>query len=108
MQTRRFVAVSGDAIAFNIVYRDREVTWPIQDLPCSLIFFCHLNPVDPEYFRKKDSDLSGTEDLLLDRDIVAALVEANDRDGPCADADELGQRLRELRLDEKGRPSLSA
>ncbi|MBI1915664.1 MAG: hypothetical protein HYS12_13170 [Planctomycetes bacterium] len=107
MQTRRFVAASGDAISFNTVYRDREVTWPIQDLPCSLIFFCHLNPVDEKRFRKDNPAASGTEDLLLDRDIVAALIEANAGDRPCADADELRQRLLELRLAEEGRPSLT-
>jgi hypothetical protein len=109
MQTRRFVVASGDAISFNTVYRDREVTWPIQDLPCkSLVFFCHLNPVDEKRFRKSDLGASGTEDLLLYRDIVAALVQANSGDRPCADADELREQLLALRLDEEGNPSLTA
>jgi len=114
MQTRHFVAVSGDAIAFNTVYRDREVTWPIQDLPCKLIFFCHLNPVEEKRlsketrFSRNDPAASGTEDLLLARDIVAALVQANEGDRPCADADELRERLLALRLDKEGNPSLTA
>jgi hypothetical protein len=108
MQARQFVAVSGDAIAFNTVFRDREVTWPIQDLPCSLVFFCHLNPIEEKHFRKDDPAASGTEDLLLDRDLGVALLLANSGDRPCADADELRRRLLELRLDKAGGLSLSA
>lgn len=45
-QARRFVVATGDGLAFNTVYRDRAVAWPIQDLPFDLVFFCHRNPVD--------------------------------------------------------------
>jgi hypothetical protein len=45
-EARRFVVATGDGIPFNDVYRDRDVAWPIQDLPFRLLFFCHRNPVD--------------------------------------------------------------
>ncbi len=45
VEARRFVVVTGDALPFNTVYRDRNVAWRIQDLPFDLIFFCHRNPV---------------------------------------------------------------
>jgi hypothetical protein len=44
-EARRFVVVTGDALPFNTVYRDREVSWRVQDLPFDLVFFCHRNPV---------------------------------------------------------------
>jgi hypothetical protein len=81
---RSMVVASGDAIAFNTVYRDRTVTWPIQDLPFPLVFFCHRNPIDVEAgFRPLDpkgtqrlrpASHSGTEDLLLYTDIVEAVA----------------------------------
>src|SRR5207302_175475 len=45
---RQFVVATGDAIAFNNVYRDRGVAWNVQDLPVPLVFFCHHNPIDPD------------------------------------------------------------
>ena len=36
---RRLVVATGDAIAFNTIYRDRQVAWPIQELPFALVFF---------------------------------------------------------------------
>ena len=94
---RRFVMATGDAIPFNTIYRDRNVTWPIQDLPCTLVFFCHCNPVADEGLRTDNPSASGTEDLLLYGEIVQALRLANSAGGPCADADALRDRLRHLR-----------
>jgi hypothetical protein len=88
---RKFVVATGDAIAFNMVYRDRNDMWPIQDLPFPLVFFCHRNPVDPEANSTAEptsspeeglsdrSPAAGTEDLLLFADIVESLVHANYR-----------------------------
>src|SRR6516162_2849536 len=45
---RRFVVATGGALSFNTVYRDRQVAWPVQDLPFRLVFFCHNDPVSPE------------------------------------------------------------
>ena len=86
-RVRNFVMATGDAIPFNTVSRDRNVTWPIQDLPCTLVFFCHYNPI----FGKPTPSSSGTEDLLLYEALVTALKEASaTADGICASADELG------------------
>ena len=45
-QARRLVVATGDAVSFNTIYRDRRVTWPIQDLPFPFVFFCHYDPID--------------------------------------------------------------
>ncbi|HTU91738.1 MAG TPA: hypothetical protein VMF69_16765 [Gemmataceae bacterium] len=100
----QIVVATGDAIAFNTVYRDRQVSWNIQDLPFPLVFFCHRNPIDAgagfragdawtsQKRKRRHEDLSltlparpsderdstaetGTEDMLLFGDIVEALVQ---------------------------------
>jgi hypothetical protein len=107
-QARRLVVATGDAIAFNTVYRDRRVAWPIQDLPFSLVFFCHFNPIDADAgFQREDGEggedgrgtsTTGTEDVLLNGAIVETLTAAFARDGsPAADAAELSARLIEVR-----------
>ncbi len=104
---RRFVVATGDAIDFNTVYRDRDLTWPIQDLPLSLVFFCHRNPVDPAAFEPEEGPAppdpagrtaTGTQELLLYRDIAEAVIGAAfTADGLLADAGALRDRLRALR-----------
>jgi hypothetical protein len=129
-RARHLVVVTGDTISFNTVYRDRRVAWPIQDLPFSLVFFCHYNPVDANagFHPARDAGLSprpggedimpppsrqpgnvqatsttGTEDVLLNADIVEALARAFQRDGqPCADAAELNRRLADVRVGPTG------
>ncbi|HZY83937.1 MAG TPA: hypothetical protein VFE78_03845 [Gemmataceae bacterium] len=113
---RQFVVATGDAIAFNNVYRDRGVAWHVQDLPIPLVFFCHHNPIDseagfrplpgdrvgagPPAPRPSGSDLTaatGTEDILLYGDIVEALAQG--RGGrPAANATELAAGLAEARV----------
>jgi hypothetical protein len=73
-EAARFVIATGDGLDFNTIYRDRELTWPIQDLPFALVFFCHRNPVDPSAF--SGDAATGIEDLRLYTDIVEATVEA--------------------------------
>jgi hypothetical protein len=101
---RRFVVAAGDALSFNTIYRDRQVAWPIQDLPFRLVFFAHRNPTDPDAgflpaaqagpsWRRRTS---GTEDVLLFRDIVEAVALASRRGGgPPRDADDLAEGLRQ-------------
>jgi hypothetical protein len=105
-EARHFAVVTGDALSFNTVYRDRNVAWPVQDLPFDLVFFCHRNPIDPDAgFLREDAPsagipapATGTEDLLLYMDIVEALVQAVSRGGAMpAGGDELGERLRPAR-----------
>jgi hypothetical protein len=80
-RARRFIVATGDAIPFNTIYRDRLVTWSIQDFPFHTVFFAHRNPIDPEAgfvpFVKNETAVpstSGTEDLLLFRDLVEAVA----------------------------------
>ena len=105
-EARRFVVLTGDALSFNTVYRDRNDLWPIQDLPFELVFFCHRNPVDADAgFLQEESQApettapgTGTEDLLLDMDIVEALVQAVNQGATMpASGDELGTRLHQAR-----------
>jgi hypothetical protein len=108
------VVATGDAVSFNTVYRDRQVAWNIQDLPFPLVFFCHRNPVDAAAgFRagagESDADeqnstaATGTEDVLLFGDIVAALVQTGAPVGGvlCAHAEELAERLAHARLQDE-------
>jgi hypothetical protein len=110
VEARRFVVATGDTLAFNTIYRDRGVAWPIQDLPFSLVFFCHRNPVDADAgFRPADDVAtqgkgggpSGTEDLLLFRDIVEAITLAAYQDGDLTtDAARLEAAFRAVRLND--------
>ncbi|MFL5243067.1 MAG: hypothetical protein ACJ8FY_13245 [Gemmataceae bacterium] len=111
-EARKFVVATGDALSFNTVYRDREVLWPIQDLPFNLVHFCHRNPVESEAgFRAEEevaggnpnrgSPATGTEDLLLNRDIVEALaLIAKDAADLPANGDALAQRFQQARWDQ--------
>jgi hypothetical protein len=113
-EARRLVVVTGDGLAFNVIYRDRNVTWPIQDLPFDLVFFCHRNPVDPIHFcAEEEADAgsssagqrepTGTEDLLLFVDIVEVITQAAFAgDEVSASGDELGRSLRRARWQKIG------
>ncbi len=114
---RQFVVATGDAIAFNNVYRDRGVAWHVEDLPVPLVFFCHHNPIDPGAgFRPLPGDrggragglpgaaadptaATGTEDILLYGDIVEALAQAQRGAGhAAADAGELAVAFGQLQV----------
>jgi hypothetical protein len=110
-QADRFVVAMADSFDFNTVYRDRNVTWPIQDVPFSLVFFCHRNPVDPVAFEPDDparaavvpdpggKTTTGTDYLILYRDVAEALIRAAYQGGDLAtSADELRVHLRSARL----------
>jgi hypothetical protein len=103
-EAQRFVVATGDAIDFNTIYRDRDLLWPIQDFPIPLVSFCHRNPVDPSAFTPTESteppstlgrSSTGTQDLLLYRDIAATVIRAWSAGAPPASADELASRLRD-------------
>jgi hypothetical protein len=113
-QAQRFVVVTGDAISFSTIYRDRNVAWPVQDLPFDLVFFCHRNPADdlagfqverdpaegergPPGAGSDSPGGTGTEDVLLFGDIVEAVAQAALRDGGLvSSADELRERLAQV------------
>lgn len=124
LEAGRFIVATGDAVDFNTIYRDRNLKWPIQDLPFDLVMFCQRNPVDPRAFEPDSADTptaapdpgartsTGSQDLMLDRDIIDMVVRAAYTDaGLVADADQLAARLRKgtqpdgrLYFDDKGNP----
>ncbi|MBL8792824.1 MAG: hypothetical protein JNM56_02870 [Planctomycetia bacterium] len=71
------VVVTGDSISFNTLYRDRQISWNILDLPAPVVAFCHQNPVA---WARADGappqQTTGTDDELLNADIMQLLVEA--------------------------------
>jgi hypothetical protein len=78
---QRLVAVTGDGVSFNTVFRDADVAWPVQELSVPLVFFAHQNPIawddDPEV--AADVALhpkTGTDDVLLFADMIRVLAEA--------------------------------
>jgi hypothetical protein len=111
-EVRNFVIFSGDSIGFNTVFRDRKMMWNSLDLPYSLVFFSHRNPIDPSVgftWKKADVDPSkqlgdvplptttGTQDLLLYRDVFEALLHAVYEGGQLIDSpDRLTQKLQGL------------
>jgi hypothetical protein len=38
------VAVTGDGISVNTIYRDGEFAWPVRSMPVPLVMFTHANP----------------------------------------------------------------
>src|SRR5262249_46214818 len=107
-QARRFVVGTGDAIGFNTIYRDRNVAWPVRDLPFDLVLFAHRTPVDSDAgFRPRtpgpSSRLDGsapttrTDTLLLSQDLVTALGQAGwEGDRLVADAGQLRDNLHRI------------
>ncbi len=89
---RGLTVVAGDTLDFNTIYRDWQELWPSIDLPYRLVFFCHENPVDETAGFVRDPSAAqrhlatGTENLLLDKDIIQSLVEGwkllTDTEGP--------------------------
>jgi hypothetical protein len=82
--SRQAVVVTGDSLNLDIVFRDRDILWPIQELPFTLVFFAHENPVawppaqpagegkSPDAPRNRGS----THDLLLNAQIMRRMTEA--------------------------------
>ncbi|MCS6977705.1 MAG: hypothetical protein NZM31_11960, partial [Gemmatales bacterium] len=73
-EARRAVVVTGDTLNLDIVFRDREILWPVQELPFTLLFFAHENPV--AWSDDEEQNPGGTQDLLLNAQIMRAVVEA--------------------------------
>ncbi|HJZ90788.1 MAG TPA: hypothetical protein VKE40_07925 [Gemmataceae bacterium] len=96
---QRLVAVTGDGVSFNTVFRDGDVVWPVRELSIPLVFFAHQNPVawaadggpdDPAALQPPNS----TDDVLLFADIVRVLAEGVFAGEWPADADALARKLR--------------
>lgn len=78
---RNLVAVAGDGISFNAVYRDSDLLWNIHQVPVPLVFFTHQNPVewDEDEPAKSKYPLrrpNGTDDVLHFTDVVRIVSEA--------------------------------
>jgi hypothetical protein len=43
---RRLVAVTGDGIPVNALFRDGEFAWPVRAIPIPLVLFTHTDPFD--------------------------------------------------------------
>jgi len=109
LDARKLVVLTGDSITFNTIYRDRDIAWNVLEMPVPLVLFSHRNPVDETAgFRLvADADhpfsTTGTQDLLLHRDLMEAMIEAALGSGRLLqDADAFNRRLRESRW-KKGR-----
>jgi hypothetical protein len=77
---QRLIAVTGDGVSFNTVFRDADVAWPVQELSVPLVFFAHQNPVAWDDDRDVPSDIAlhpqtGTDDVLLFADMVRVIAE---------------------------------
>lgn len=76
-EVRNVVALTGDSIPFNTVYRDRDLGWDVQEMPVPLIFFSHQDPVawSPDPKAPVPRYGSATDEELLNADIVRLLVD---------------------------------
>lgn len=82
--SRQAVVVTGDSLNLDIVFRDRDILWPIQELPFTLVFFAHENPVawppaqaaGEGKASEAPRNRSSTHDLLLNAQIMRLLTEA--------------------------------
>ncbi len=91
---RHLVAVTGDSINLDTVYRDGAILWNMSDVPVPLVFFAHNNPIS------WDDELrppNGTDEVLLFANLIKAVALSSFRpDQPIvADADELRIALRQ-------------
>ncbi len=109
LDVRNLLVVNGDSLSFHSVYRDRDYVWNIQDLPFSLLFFAHRNPIDPASGfgwhgdPQKGLSTTGTHDLLLWRDIIESVLHAAFDEGRLpGDADAFVERLRATRWYQAG------
>lgn len=87
---RSMVAVTGDGVSFNTVFRDGDVAWPIRELTIPFVFFAHQNPVAWDAAdQSPTSTRTSTDDVLLFMDITRILVKHIKQLGQGANADDL-------------------
>lgn len=107
---RRLVAITGDGISVNAIYRDAEFAWPVRTLQMPLVMFTHNNPfgwdepggpTPPRGYELRPP--TSTEDVLhfaeLGRHVARAVFPAQPsggslRHGLLTRADELAAALR--------------
>jgi hypothetical protein len=93
--SRRLVAVTGDGIPVNALFRDGEFAWPVRSIPIPLVLFTHTDPFDwdevgdivpPHGYElpppSKPGDVkSSTEDIQLFTIMTAVLTSGAFPDG---------------------------
>ncbi|VTR99068.1 hypothetical protein [Tuwongella immobilis] len=108
----QMVAVTGDSISMNTVYRDGGYAWNVRDISMPFVFFAHHNPVEwvatppPSHPEADNQDIltppTGTEDVLRNSEMITVLMrsmvdsESNDFH---ADWTALASRLKSQHLD---------
>jgi hypothetical protein len=104
---RNLVAICGDSVNINTVYRDGDIAWNVRAVPVPFVFFTHQNPVawddGPSNTRTvanaSGSELlppNGTDDVLLHAELVRRMAEAAFApSGLLSNADALADRLRD-------------
>ena len=105
---QRLVAVTGDGIPVNALYRDGEFSWPVHAIPVPLVLFSHENPIawdepnanpapPPGYGLRPPTS---TEDVLLftvmTRFIVRGCCGKPDSTDALPTADALNARMHEM------------
>jgi hypothetical protein len=93
------VAITGDGVSFNTVYRDADILWPVQELSIPLVFFAHQNPVqwDQGSTREDAAALrspTATDDVLLFYDMVKVVAKALYLGERVSDADKFAAKVR--------------
>jgi hypothetical protein len=81
---RRLVAVTGDGIPVNAIYRDGDFAWPVHALPVPLVLFTHGNPVAWDTPGERPAPPPGyelrppnsTEDVVLFAEMTRVMAEA--------------------------------
>lgn len=96
---QRLVAITGDGVSFNTLYRDGDVAWPIRELAIPLVFFAHQNPVawssgDGPAETMSMHPPNSTDDVLLFSDIIRVIAQGIFIGDRVLDADGLAAKLR--------------
>ena len=81
---RRLIAVSGDGIPVNALYRDGVFAWPIHTIPVPLVLFTHHNPLGWDEATQSVAPPPGyalrppnsTEDVLHFAEMIKVIVES--------------------------------
>lgn len=80
---KSLVVVAGDTFSLDMFYRDRQITWPVAELPFRVMFFSHADPVSTEagfaplgssQALEEPSRTGSTEDVVLNAQILESLL----------------------------------
>ena len=111
---RKLVAVTGDGISVNDIYRDHGFAWPAEAMPVPLVLFTHNNPAAWHRTQtNENAPRNSTEEVLHYAKLMRVVVEtawpSDNGLSIVADADALADRLHAHPLfDLKGNRSKSS